>query len=105
MKFPRSSGILLHPTSLPGAIWNRRIGTSGVPIHRFPFRFKAAVMAGFTIGAHRIWGFPLSEFLRLRRESPLNRFAEISRRGIAGAVGPARCFFIARNKDRLWACN
>jgi len=49
MKFKRSSGILLHPTSLPGRM-GLAILLISIPLDRFSLWSRLRSMAGITLG-------------------------------------------------------
>ena len=65
---PRRSGILLHPTSLPGPLRHRRAGARGPPLRGLPGRRRPAPLAGAAARPDRLRRLALPVLLRLRRQ-------------------------------------
>ena len=64
---PRTSGILLHPTSLPSPYGIGDLGRSAYEFIDF------LALAGASSDTHRIRRFPISEFLRFCRTASVDQ--------------------------------
>ena len=81
--FPRSSGILLHPTSLPGRYGMGDLGSMGVSIYRLAGFGKTNRLAGAAAWPDRIWRLALSNALGFRREHGTDQPGSTGRRWLA----------------------
>ena len=73
MRLPRASGVLLHPTSLPGRHGIGDLGSGGPRLRRFPRRHRPALVADAAPGTDRLRQLALSVALLVRRQSPVDR--------------------------------
>ena len=87
MKFKRASGILLHPTSLPGPYGVGDLGPAAYPLAGLAGRLRLQTLAGAAARPHRLRRFTLPVFFGLRRESLPDQPGIVAR---AGAADPGR---------------
>ena len=96
MRFPRRSGILLHPTSLPGPHGSGDLRQRGACLRRLAGRGRPVALAGAAAGRPRAGQLALHEQLGLRRQRAADRPARAAaarlahRRGDRAAAGPGR---------------
>ncbi|MCK7527521.1 MAG: hypothetical protein MZV64_62910 [Ignavibacteriales bacterium] len=70
MKFERSSGILLHPTSLPGPYGIGDLGPAGLPLAGLARSHRLQALAGAAARPDRLRRFALPVFFGLCRAIP-----------------------------------
>ena len=69
MVFRRSSGVLLHPTSLPGRLRHRGSRPQRLRVHRSARFRRPAIVAGAAARADWLRRLPVSVFFRVCRQS------------------------------------
>ena len=101
MRFPRSSGILLHPSSLPGRFGIGDLGPRGPRVRQFPGRDGSAVVASLAAGANGLQEFALSVALIVRGKSSTHQSRGAGRAGLAERAGDSRPLGLAGRRGRF----
>ena len=84
MRFPRSSGILLHPTSLPGRFGIGDLGPERAGFVDFLGGRRPEALAGAAARAHRFRRFALSMLFRVGRQSIADQPGAAGRERLVG---------------------
>ena len=106
MRFPRSSGILLHPTSLPGAIWDRRPRRRGAAVCAIFWRDAGQKLwQVLPLGPTGLRRFAVPVLLGMGRQSAADQFGGSGGARLAGASALGRRRRVSARSRRFRAAD
>ncbi len=105
MRFPRSSGILLHPTSLAVAVWHRRLGGRSPAVCRISGGGRAEAVASAAAWADGFRRLALSVLFGVGRQSAADQLGAPGGAGLAGCVRARDRARVSRRPGRFRAAD